>query len=312
MADPSVTLVEFARRHRITAEQAEELLAASGPAIFDFDEALYLEENPDVRRSVENEEFKSALHFFLLHGRHENRSGGPEQDNPPEIRFKGPVPPRALRKRVHGHTQLYSFERVGAAVCADILQAIRGQIELGTQSRVLDFGCGCGRVLVYFKDTVGCEMIGSDIDGEAIAWCADNLSRFGSFVRNGALPPLPLADSSVDFLYSISVFTHLPERMQFDWLKELARVVRPGGLLLLTTRGTEGVPLTRLQTLKFRMKGFVYVPGGKTPGLPDFYRNAFHAETYIRKRWKAFFDVVDSKQRGIAGEQDWTLCRKRG
>jgi SAM-dependent methyltransferase len=310
MADPSVTLVEFARQHRITPEQAQELFASAGPAIFGFDESLYLDENPDVRRSIGNGEFTSALHFFYLHGRHENRSGGPEQDNPPEIKFKGPIPPRALRKRVHGHTQLYSFERVGAAVCKDILDAVHAHISLDPRSRVLDFGCGCGRVLVYFKDSTGCDMIGSDIDGEAIAWCRDNLSGFGTFIRNGVEPPLPLADSSIDLVYSVSVFTHLPEKMQFQWLRELHRVVKPGGLLLLTTRGIDGVPLSLIQRAKFAMKGFVYVAGGKTPGLPDFYRNAFHSETYIRARWTPIFDVVEFKQRGIGGEQDWTLCRK--
>jgi SAM-dependent methyltransferase len=232
MADPPVPLADFARQHRISAEQAEELFALAGPAIFEFDEALYLDENPDVRRSVDNGEFTSALHFFYLHGRHENRSGGPEQDNPPEIKFKGPIPPRALRKRVHGHTQLYSFERVGAAVCDDILDAVGPHIALDGSSRVLDFGCGCGRVLVYFKGATRCEMTGSDIDGEAIAWCKANLADFGAFIRNGAEPPLPLADSSVDLVYSISVFTHLPEKMQFQWLTELHRVVKPGGLLL--------------------------------------------------------------------------------
>jgi SAM-dependent methyltransferase len=311
MENPTASLAEFARRHRIAAEQAEELVAAIGPAIYEFDEALYLEENPDVRRSLANGEFNSALHFYFIHGRHENRSGGPELGNPPEVRFKGPIPPRALRKRVHGHTQIYSFEQVGAGVCKDIIAAAGPHISVEARSRVLDFGCGCGRVLVYFKDAVGCELIGSDIDAEAIAWCKDNLSDFGSFVHNGALPPLPLAESSIDFLYSVSVFTHLPEKMQFRWLEELHRVTRPGGLLLLTTRGIDKVPLSWIQRLKFRWKGFVYVAGGKTPGLPDFYRNAFHDECYIRRTWSRFFDIVEFRPRGIGGEQDWTLCGKR-
>jgi SAM-dependent methyltransferase len=221
------------------------------------------------------------------------------------------VPPRALRKRVHGHTQLHSFEAVGAAVCNNILEAARPHISSDAHSRVLDFGCGCGRVLVYFKDAARCEMVGSDIDGEAIAWCKENLSHLGTFINNGAMPPLPLADSAIDFVYSVSVFTHLPEKMQNAWLRELHRVVKPGGFLLLTTRGIENVPLSWWQRLRFRMKGFVYVVGGKTPGLPDFYRNAFHTEAYIRQRWGALFDIIEFRTRGIAGEQDWTLCRKR-
>jgi ubiquinone/menaquinone biosynthesis C-methylase UbiE len=287
------------------------LLAGTGPGLLDFDEALYLEENPDVRRSIANGEFNSALHFYFLHGRNENRSGGPEVANPPEVRFKGPVPPRALRKRVHGHTQLFSFEFIGAEVSNNILDAVRPHMSPEANSRVLDFGCGCGRVLAYFKDATPCEMTGSDIDGEAIVWCKDNLSAFGTFFQNGSSPPLPIADSTFDLVYSISVFTHLPERMQFQWLNELQRVTKPGGFLLLTTHGIDSVPLNWLQRLRFRLGGFVYVAGGKTPGLPDFYRNAFHAESYIRSRWSKLFEIVEFRPRGINQEQDWTLCRKR-
>jgi SAM-dependent methyltransferase len=311
MSDDISSLSAFASRHRITVEQAEELLGAVGPAVLEFDEALYLEENPDVRRCVANGEFNSALHFYFLHGRRENRSGGPEAENPPEIRFKGPIPPRALRKRVHGHTQLFSFERVGAKVSKDILDAVRPHMSLNADSQVFDFGCGCGRVLVYFKDAAGCQMTGSDIDGEATAWCRDNLAAFGNFFQNGALPPLPFADSAFDLVYSVSVFTHLPERMQFQWLEELQRVTKPGGFLLLTTRGTDQVPLNWFQRLRFLVTGFVYVAGGKTPGLPDFYRNAFHAEAYIRRKWSKLFELIEFRSGGINGEQDWTLCRKR-
>ena len=91
MNDKIHSLCAFAQQHRITLEQAQELVAAGGPAIFDFDEALYLEENPDVARSLANGEFNSALHFYFLHGRYENRSGGPEGETPPEIKFKGPT-----------------------------------------------------------------------------------------------------------------------------------------------------------------------------------------------------------------------------
>jgi ubiquinone/menaquinone biosynthesis C-methylase UbiE len=305
------SLPAFASRHRITVEQAEELVASLGPAILGFDEALYLDENADVRRSIANGEFNSALHFYFLHGRHENRSGGPEAENPPEIRFKGPIPPRALRKRVHGHTQLFSFERVGAAISKNLLDAASRHMSLGVDWHVFDFGCGCGRVFVYFKEAAGCQMTGSDIDGEAIAWCRDNLGDFGNFVQNSARPPLPIADASFDVVYSVSVFTHLPERMQFQWLKELRRVTKPGGFLLLTTRGIDQVPLTWFQRLRFRWTGFVYVAGGKTPGLPDFYRNAFHSESYIRRLWGEYFEIVEFKPRGINVEQDLVLCRKR-
>jgi hypothetical protein len=54
--------------------------------------------------------------------------------------------------------------------------------------------------------------------------------------------PLPPAHMMVlvagsDCIYAISVFTHLSAELQDLWMKELRRIVRPGGHLLITTHG---------------------------------------------------------------------------
>ncbi|GAC1329596.1 MAG: hypothetical protein NVSMB26_06040 [Beijerinckiaceae bacterium] len=301
---------EFARKHKITEQQAAVLIETVGPGIFDFDEALYIEENPDVRQSLAYGEFASAMHFFYLHGRHEGRSGGPEYVVPEAMRFKGPIPPQALRKRVHGHTQLCTFEAVGATVCTDILRAVADRLALTADKRVLDFGCGCGRVIVYLRHAVAAELVGTDIDAEAIAWCERNLASVGTFSCNNAMPPLAFPDDSFDLTYAISVFTHLPERMQDVWLQELARVTKAGGYLLLTTNDRHAVRLSKLRGLRFAMKGYLYVQV-KTPGLPAFYGSAFHSESYIRRHWSRFFEIVEFKPKGVNRGQDLIVCRKR-
>lgn len=278
-----------------------------------FDEDVYLAENPDVANAVDLGHFKSGRAHFIEFGHNEGRSGAPEVDatNPPELLFPGPLPPPNLRKRVHGVVQRYSFERVGKAVAETLSQAVADNLpHTFKQLKILDFGCGCARVLPYFKQTRDMEIVGSDIDEEAIVWCQENLSGFGAFFINGAMPPLDFPADTFDVIYSVSVMTHLPEKMQTAWLKELSRVAKPRALLLLTTRGIHGVHLTRLQQLQFRLRGFYYGGGRLTLGLPRFYRSAFHTEAYVHKFWGKHFEILEFRARGLNNDQDLVICRK--
>ena len=57
------------------------------------------------------------------------------------------------------------------------------------------------------------------------------------FRRESTRPPLAYCAGQFDFIYSLSVFTHMPETMQYAWVNELRRVLKPGGYLLVTTHG---------------------------------------------------------------------------
>jgi SAM-dependent methyltransferase len=106
---------------------------------------------------------------------------------------------------------------------------------LDSFDRILDFGCGCGRILLW-RLADRCELFGTDIDAEAVEWTAANLP-FAHLDRNGQFPPLPYPDAHLDLVFSSSVFTHIDERSQDLWLAELRRVTKPGGYLLLTVHG---------------------------------------------------------------------------
>jgi ubiquinone/menaquinone biosynthesis C-methylase UbiE len=69
---------------------------------------------------------------------------------------------------------------------------------------------------------------GTDIDAQTISWCQRHLGSIGKFVLNDIRPPLPFRDQFFDFVFSISIFTHLPEDMQFGWLKDINRVLKTG------------------------------------------------------------------------------------
>ncbi len=219
-------------------------------------------------------------------------------------------PPRHLQERVIGG-YVPGFVRSGDPIVSELNGLLRSQ---GTSlsGDVLDFGCGCGRVLFALSRLRGLRLSGSDIDEEAIEWCQDNYSDIAEFASNPSNPPTRYADSSFDFVYSVSVFTHLPETMQFEWLEELRRITRPGDYLALSFHGSnyyDSIP--ELARSAFLKHGFYYLDAGGTEGLPDFYKTAFHTHDYIRREWYRYFDVLAVGKKAIGGAQDVALCRKR-
>ena len=144
-----------------------------------------------------------------------------------------PLPRRIHMVRVVSHCdwrQFYDSGQAQAAVFAELAQA--AGVPLSAARVVLDWGCGCGRITRHLARHTDATILGRDPDPVTVGWAARNLP--GDFARSGYQPPLDLADASVDVVVSLSVFTHLSRGGQLAWLEELARVVRPGGLLLLT------------------------------------------------------------------------------
>jgi SAM-dependent methyltransferase len=275
-----------------------------------FDEETYLQANPDVRAAIASGIITSGLVHYRRFGRDECRPGGPDESRRPSYSPLAAMPPDALRKRVHGDTDLASFDRHGRSICGDLLDAIAGfRIPLGADSRVLDFGCGCGRVFRHLVPQCDAQVEGSDIDAEAIAWSNSNL-KDGAFRQNPEMPPLPFEDGRFDLIYSISVFTHLPEDMQLAWLAELARVAKPGAFLLLTVHGPDLLPAGDTDAARrIADHGFCYLRLEATEGLPDFYRTAYHAEHYIRREWARLMQIEGVLRREIGGHQDLVVAR---
>jgi SAM-dependent methyltransferase len=102
---------------------------------------------------------------------------------------------------------------------------------------LLDFGTGWARIARCFLRDVRAEnIIGVDVNPELVAVCQATFHgpRFQSC---DPMPPLALPDASVDFVVGYSVFSHLSEAACRAWIAEFARVLKPGGMAALTTRG---------------------------------------------------------------------------
>ncbi len=153
---------------------------------------------------------------------------------PPPFDESGvPIPPRLLITQVAGEPDWRGFLKNGADNVASLfLFAGEAGVDLAGASRILDFGCGCGRVIRHLPRHTRAALYGVDYNPKLIEWCAANLT--GNFARNQLTPPLDFPEAHFDAIYLLSVFTHLRWKTQVSWLEEFARVTRPGGAVLVT------------------------------------------------------------------------------
>jgi SAM-dependent methyltransferase len=186
--------------------------------------------------------------------------------------------------------------------------AIASHVPFAQLESVLDFGCGCGRVTRWWGDFDG-RVAGSDVSGPAIDWCRANLP-FGRFEQNALAPPLVFEDGSFDLIYALSVFTHLTEDLQLAWRDEVRRVLRPGGLLLLTTHGRSYVPRLGEDERASFERGELVVRWGDVAGTNLC--SAYHPEEYLRDTFADGFAFLELEAEGARGNptQDLVLLRK--
>lgn len=220
------------------------------------------------------------------------------------------LPPARLRRRVGLTSSRAEFLEVGERAAADVLRAYRAVAPgSGGYGAWLDFGCGSGRVLSHLRRAGVTDLKGVDVDRGAIRWLR---RRHGaaSFARSPERPPLPFPGESFDAVVAVSVFSHLDEPAQLEWLEEIARLLRPGGLLIATTHGPDLLvtrdDLTGEQLERFAATGFLFAPGGG----PFNASSAFHSPEYLERTWGARLDHRASFPRGLAGFQDVTVWRR--
>jgi SAM-dependent methyltransferase len=223
-----------------------------------------------------------------------------------------PIPPALLRYRVSESTDPGLFLAVGEHTSQNIQAALlRVDKRIADFHSILDFGCGCGRTLLWltrqFPDARFC---GADVDAEAIAWCRAHLPA--AYWRVSAeRPPLAFADHEFDLIYIISVFTHLPADLQQRWLPELARILRPGGILLLTVHGERAwSQLDPAAAQRLRREGFLFQTSAKLRGvLPEWYHTAYHTQEYAVAQVGAHFRVLAYVPGGM-GDQDVIVAQR--
>ena len=199
--------------------------------------------------------------------------------------------------------------RYGAQSLRDIL--LKNGIQIENFHAILDFGCGVGRVLRYWKNLRGPEIYGTDYNPKLIQWCQANIP-FGKFQVNKLKERLEYEDEKFDFIYALSVFTHMTEPQQFLWINELSRVLKPDGYLFITTHGDHYLDYPGLSPedqIHYR-EGELVVLCADHEGSNQC--AAFHPQSYVRERMARNLSVIDFVPKGATGNphQDVYLLRK--
>ena len=154
------------------------------------------------------------------------------------------TPPRSLRNQVGPFDSPRLYRDIGRGVLGYFVE----RCGLERHESVLDLGCGCGQIAApltgYLDRSARYE--GFDIGDAMIDWCKQNITtRFPNFhfaaldVINTYYRPngrvraselvFPYADGTFDFAFAKSLFTHLLPPDAENYVKQMARVLRPGG-----------------------------------------------------------------------------------
>jgi 2-polyprenyl-3-methyl-5-hydroxy-6-metoxy-1,4-benzoquinol methylase len=189
--------------------------------------------------------------------------------------------------------------------------------DLTPDSKVLDFGVGWGRYMRFFyRDVALNNLYGVDPWHLAIDLCKET-NVHGQLLQIGLRPPMVLADETFDLVFAYSVFSHLSPDVGSSWVEELARCLKPGGMLVVTTQGRTFIdycaslrdkPSESLwhQALQksfsdvekmysdYDAGNILYAANGGGEGLPpDVYGDAIVPKQHVEKHWTKHLELVN-------------------
>ncbi len=160
---------------------------------------------------------------------------------------------------------------------------------------LLDIGCGCGLMCLPINGTPPLPVYlypghyyGLDVDPTTINWCQSHLKRDNTFftlLNESDNSHLPCASSTFDVVLAKSLFTHLLFDETTRYLKEIHRLLKPGGRCLSTWFLINSEPITKNPALRFRSRssGPTYVLRPTKPNV---------AVAYIENELIKTFDTI--------------------
>ncbi len=224
------------------------------------------------------------------------------------------MPPWDIAYDAFGGLEPEKYRELGqlhaAKIAGHIGRHANAHAAAGTALTICDWGCGPMRVMRCLPEHAGVanHYIGLDYNPRTIAWASRAFPQF-TFRLNALQPPLPLEAESVDVLYCISVFTHLSRKVALDYIADIHRILKPGGLLIATLHGeVNSANLTPEELVRFN-RGEYVERGGVEEGKRIYV--AYHPPGFVHEAFGQFEHLVtDTDNPTPYFKQEWWVFRK--
>ncbi|MCL2494875.1 MAG: class I SAM-dependent methyltransferase [Oscillospiraceae bacterium] len=208
-------------------------------------------------------------------------------------RAKQSYPPYSLMYDAYSHCSFDRYDKSGLRDAKMITRIIRKYVS-GDQLVVCEFGCGPARIVRHLRsaDAGIAKLIGTDYNAKTIRWCKAAVPEI-VFIQNELAPPFDLPDHSLDVLYCVSVFTHLSEEMHFEWIREIRRVLKPGGLFIGTFHGEKSFNRLLPYEQARYLRGELVSRGNVKEGSRIY--TAYQSDKFLSEKLLADFDFIEKQ-----------------
>ena len=232
--------------------------------------------------------------------------------------------PSALQLKHYGVStwkQVTDHSEILAPLIHDELVTALGAL---SGKKVLDFGCGIGRISLKLHHMAQQPTHLCDVNDYSIDYMKRQLPE-ADVQLTGFEPPLPYESNFFDALFSISIWTHLHPKMQIPWLMEMHRILKPGGYAMISIAGDYVLP-NRKKTYPewesytendVRLQGQLFLEYKRLnsnpenfPGITESYGTTIHDHEFVRRTWGCLFSSLEIRDRAVARAQDLVILRK--
>ncbi len=183
--------------------------------------------------------------------------------------YDGMLYPDEILRENYGST-IEDYAVSGNLAAQSIAGLLSQYKNLDKHTSILDWGCAAGRVIRWLPKYVSSNLYGCDINCNYIYWCQKYLNNIGIFTQCSSFPHLPFRDNTFDIIYGLSVFTHINQLIDM-WLLELKRILKPGGMLLITLHDNSAYQIIKnnLNNKKHTSSGAAFVIKRSFQQFPD-------------------------------------------
>ncbi|MBS1510379.1 MAG: class I SAM-dependent methyltransferase [Bacteroidetes bacterium] len=206
------------------------------------------------------------------------------------------------------------YHEDGLQTAKEILNELGLHINFSEPGKsLLDWGCGPARVVRHIPGLLPVQqhVFGCDYNAAYVNWCSKNITGI-QFFRNELEPPTIFQPAALDGVYALSIITHLSAINHEKWIAELERILKPGGVLLLTTQGNQFKHKLLPEECEFFENGELVIRASETEGHRVF--AAFQPEAYMKKLLAAFTllkFIPGGTKESIHGMQDTWIVQKK-